>query len=138
VIVHADVESRSARFAALAAAASLMITCSGAEGARRRSSPVPAVQEGKASYYGKGFAGRKTASGERFDPNLMTAAHNRLPLGTKVRVTRKDNGVSVTVRVNDRCGCTHGRIIDVSEGAARKLGMIREGVVKVRLEVIGK
>ena len=119
-----------------AAGVGLTLGCAGAEGARRRS--IPQVQNGKASYYGKMFVGRKTASGERYDPNLMTAAHNRLPLGTKVRVTRKDSGVAVTVRVNDRCGCTHGRIIDLSEAAARKLDMIRVGVVKVRIEVVEK
>jgi rare lipoprotein A len=67
----------------------------------------------------------------------MTAAHKTLPFGTRIRVSRP-GGPSVTVRVNDRCGCPGGRIVDLSEGAARKLGMLRSGVVMVRLEVIGR
>jgi len=67
----------------------------------------------------------------------MTAAHPSLPFGTRIRVTRQ-NGASVTVRVNDRCGCPGGRIVDLSEGAARKLGMIKDGVVAVRVEVVGR
>ena len=65
----------------------------------------------------------------------MTAAHKTLPLGTRIRVTRR-GGPSVIVRVNDRCGCPHGRIVDLSEAAARKLDMMRAGVVPVRLEVL--
>jgi rare lipoprotein A (peptidoglycan hydrolase) len=121
----------------VAAAAGVALGCASAEGARRKDHPVGRVEEGKASFYGRGFAGRKTASGERFDPSAMTAAHPSLPFGTRVRVSRA-NGASVTVRINDRCGCPGGRIVDLSEGAARRLGMIKEGVVAVRLEVIGK
>jgi rare lipoprotein A len=131
--VRVEVRAPVALLAA-AAVASITFGCGSAEGAKR--APIGKVQTGKASYYGKGFAGKKTASGERFDPKLMTAAHNTLPLGTRVRVTRLSTGASVTVRVNDRCGCTHGRIIDLSEGAARKLDMIRDGVARVRIEVI--
>jgi len=109
-----------------------MIGCATAEGARRH---APRVQEGPASYYGRGFAGRRTASGERFDPRAMTAASPSLPFGTRVRVTRS-SGESVTVRINDRCGCPGGRIIDLSEGAARKIGMLKAGVVHVRVEVL--
>jgi rare lipoprotein A len=116
-------------------ATAVAIGCATAASARRGS--APRVQEGRASYYGRGFAGRKTASGERFDPNAMTGASPSLPFGTRVRVSRAD-GRSVTVRINDRCGCPGGRIVDLSEGAARKLGMIKEGVVTVRLEVIGR
>jgi len=117
------------------AATVVLIGCATAEGARRGAGPR--VQEGRASYYGRGFAGRKTASGERFDPNAMTAASPSLPFGTRVRVTRS-NGRSVVVRINDRCGCPGGRVVDVSEGAARKLGMIKEGVVTVRVEILGR
>jgi rare lipoprotein A len=117
-----------------AAATAMALGCATAEGARRGGGPR--VQEGRASYYGRGFAGHKTASGERFDPNAMTAASPSLPFGTRVRVSRA-NGRSVTVRINDRCGCP-GRIVDLSEGAARKLGMIKEGVVTVRVEVVGR
>lgn len=90
-----------------------------------------------ASYYSRTLAGRKTASGERYQPSLFTAAHRHFPLGTLLRVTRLPDGPSVEVRVNDRCGCTHGRQIDLSEAAARKLGMLRVGVVKVRIEILG-
>lgn len=94
------------------------------------------VQEGRASYYSDAFAGRRTASGERYDPERMTAAHPTLPLGTHIRVTRVDDGRSVEVRVNDRCGCGGGRIVDLSRRAARHLGMIHAGVVPVRIEVL--
>ncbi|HEY5450827.1 MAG TPA: septal ring lytic transglycosylase RlpA family protein [Polyangia bacterium] len=113
----------------------MAIGCASEASARRGAAPIGHVQKGRASYYGKEFIGRRTASGERYDPKLMTAAHKTLPLGTRLRVTRP-GGPSVVVRVNDRCGCTHGRIIDVSEAAARELDMLRVGVVKVRLEVI--
>jgi rare lipoprotein A len=119
------------------AATGVAIGCASAAGARRGTPPVRRVQEGRASYYGRGFAGHKTASGERFDPNAMTAASPSMPFGTRVRVSRAD-GRSVTVRINDRCGCPGGRIVDLSEGAARKLGMLKEGVLTVRMEVLGK
>jgi rare lipoprotein A len=115
-----------------ALAATVVIGCATAEGARRH---TPRVEQGRASYYGRGFAGRRTASGERFDPRAMTAAHPSLPFGTRVRVTRA-SGASVTVRINDRCGCPNGRIIDLSEEAARRLGMIKDGTVNVRVEVL--
>ena len=109
--------------------------CATKASARRGAARIGQVQNGRASYYGKEFNWRRTASGERYDPNKMTAAHKTLPLGTRIRVTRR-GGPSVELRVNDRCGCTHGRIVDVSEAAARKLDMIKVGVVPVRLEVI--
>ena len=118
------------------AIAAIVLGCATAAGARR-GGPAIRVEEGRASYYGRGFAGRRTASGERFDPNAMTAAHPTLPFGTRVRITRP-SGQSVTVRINDRCGCPGGRIIDLSEGAARRLGMLHEGVARVRLEVVGR
>ncbi|HLK93581.1 MAG TPA: septal ring lytic transglycosylase RlpA family protein [Polyangia bacterium] len=117
------------------AALAVAIGCATAEGARRGGGSR--VLEGRASYYGRGFAGRKTASGERFDPNAMTAASPSLPFGTRVRVSRS-NGRSVVVRINDRCGCPGGRVVDLSEGAARKLDMIKDGVVKVRVEILGR
>ena len=91
-------------------------------------------QSGRASWYGPGFHGRKTASGERFNMYGMTAAHRYLPLGTKVRVTNMDTGKSIVVKVNDR-GPYHGnRILDLSKAAARSLGMIKSGTCKVKLE----
>ena len=111
------------------------IGCASEASARRRTAPVGEVQEGEASYYAPKFNGRRTASGERYDPKGMTAAHKTLPFGTRIRVTRH-GGPSVVVKVNDRCGCTHGRIVDLSEAAARKLDMMHAGVVQVRLEVL--
>lgn len=94
----------------------------------------PAVE---ASFYGKGFAGKPTANGETFDPAQMTAAHRTLPFGSMVKVTDAASGKSVTVRINDR-GPFHGnRAIDLSEGAARALGMIGKGTAKVHLDVLG-
>jgi len=95
-------------------------------------------QEGHASYYADKFNGRRTASGERYDPERMTAAHQTLPLGTWIRVTRVDDGRSVEVRVNDRCGCGGGRIVDLSRHAARRLDMLHAGVVPVRIEILRK
>jgi rare lipoprotein A len=92
--------------------------------------------KGMASWYGPGFQGNMVASGERFNPNALTAAHRTLPFGTQVRVVNLDNGVSVVVRINDR-GPFHGnRIIDVSTAAARVLGLVQSGVAPVRLEVL--
>ena len=76
-----------------------------------------------ASYYGKELAGRRTASGERFNPSAMTAAHRTLRFGTRVRVTNSRNGRSVVVRINDRGPFVKGRSIDLSSGAARAIGM---------------
>jgi rare lipoprotein A len=123
-----------ARVAAAVALAAVVIGCATAEGARRQG---PRVEHGRASFYGRGFAGRRTASGERFDPRAMTAASPSLPFGTRVRVTRASGvGPSVTVRINDRCGCPGGRILDLSEGAARRMEMIKQGVIEVRIEVL--
>ncbi|MDF3863237.1 septal ring lytic transglycosylase RlpA family protein [Pseudomonas denitrificans (nom. rej.)] len=90
--------------------------------------------EGTASYYGKAHHGKRTASGERFNQNALTAAHRTLPFGTRVRVTNLDNGRSVVVRINDRGPFGRGRIIDVSKAAAEQLNMLRSGTAPVRLE----
>ena len=90
---------------------------------------------GNASYY---WEDQTTATGERFDKRAMTAAHKTLPFGTKVRVTRVDNGASVIVRINDRGPFRPGRIIDLSERAAENLRMTTAGVAAVRLEVLGR
>jgi rare lipoprotein A len=92
-----------------------------------------AVIRGMASWYGES---QMTASGERFDKHAMTAAHRTLPMGTHVRVINTSNGRSVVVRINDRGPYGHGRIIDLSEAAARQLGMIDAGVAPVTLEVL--
>lgn len=105
------------------------------------SGPIPMHQEGLASWYGKGdgYQGKKTANGERFDRNKLTAAHFSLPFGTLVKVRNKRNGREVTVRINDRFPVEtlrKGRIIDLSYKAAERLHMIRDGVVPVELTVI--
>jgi rare lipoprotein A len=92
-----------------------------------------AGQRGMASYYGYRS---KTASGEMMNPNAMTAAHKTLPFGTRVRVTNRRTGRSVVVRINDRGPFVRGRIIDVSTGAARALGMVGAGVAPVTVEVV--
>lgn len=110
-------------------------------GAGKIEAPPGRVQVGMATYYANRFSGRRTANGERYDPDAMTAAHRTLPFGTVVRVTRVDasgapRGRPVVVRVNDRGPYARGRIIDLSMAAARQLDMIRAGVVRVRVEVV--
>jgi rare lipoprotein A len=95
-------------------------------------SPVE-TEEGDASYYGPGFYGRRTASGEVLRPGTLTAAHRTLPFGTCVRVTVVDTGRTVEVHNNDRGPFVPGRILDVSETAAQALGMVGRGVTRVRL-----
>jgi len=94
------------------------------------------VEEGLASWYGKRFHDRPTASGEPFDAEAMTMAHPSLPFGTRVKVTNLRNGRSVVLRVNDRGPFAGRRIADLSQAAAADLGMLRRGVATVRLEVV--
>jgi hypothetical protein len=143
-----------ARLLALAAFVSLLLTaCTPST----RVSPLPSVaaavtvppapvtpgvlsgtaEEGMASWYGPGFAGRTTSNGEVFDPALMTAAHRTLPFGTRVLVTNLANGRAVEVRINDRGPFKPGRIIDLSRAAAERIDMVRSGVARVRVEVLG-
>jgi len=93
-------------------------------------------QRGRISMYGNEFAGRKTASGEPFDPSALTMAHRTLPFGTRVRVTNLENQRSVEVVVNDRGPFVSGRIADLSEAAARRIGMIAKGVVDALLDIL--
>jgi rare lipoprotein A len=93
-------------------------------------------REGMASYYGREFNHRKTASGERFDMNKFTAAHRELPFGTMVKVTNMTNGKSVVVRINDRGPFARGRIIDLSFAAGKAMGMMGTGTVRVRIEIV--
>lgn len=103
--------------------------------ARRSASPRPVYREvGQASWYGPGFYGRPTASGEKFKPNKLTAAHRRLPLGTTARVTNLDNGKQVKVKINDRGPYVHGRTLDLSPAAAHQLGMKGKGTTTVKIE----
>jgi rare lipoprotein A len=94
------------------------------------------TQRGKASWYGRAFHGRRTATGEIYDMNRLTAAHPRLPLGSRVRVTNLKNGRSVTVRVNDRGPVVPGRVIDLSYEAARKLDAVSDGTIPVVLHLL--
>ncbi|MFN4254089.1 MAG: septal ring lytic transglycosylase RlpA family protein [Saprospiraceae bacterium] len=95
-----------------------------------------AEEIGIATYYGDKLHGRKTASGELYDKNQLTCAHRTLKFGTKVRVTRMDNGKSIIVRVNDRGPFVKGYIVDLSRKAATEIDMIKEGIVKVKIEVV--
>ncbi|MBU3825009.1 MAG: septal ring lytic transglycosylase RlpA family protein [Candidatus Oceanisphaera merdipullorum] len=95
---------------------------------------VVSMEQGKASYYGSRHHGRKTASGEPFNKHALTAAHKTLPFGTQVRVTNLHNQKSIVVRINDRGPYAKGRVIDLSEQAARELNMVRAGVANVKIE----
>lgn len=105
-------------------------------------SPAPAArapewtQNGRVSWYGPGFHGRRTANGEVFDTNELTMAHRTLPFGTEVRVTNLANGRSVVLRVNDRGPYVRGRIADLSHAAAARLGFVDHGVTRARIELI--
>ena len=109
-------------------------------GAESSVSKGPETQVGLASYYSRRFDGKQTASGETFSNEDMVAAHRRLPMGTRVRVTNLENGESVVVRINDRGASAQNRkegvIIDVSQAAATKLRMKKDGRVKVRVDVL--
>ena len=102
----------------------------------KKAAPIGKVLKGQASYYGPGFDGKKTASGEIFNQNDMTCAHKSLPFGTKLRVVRDDTGASVEVRVNDRGPYVRDRIIDLSAAAGKKLGLDKVGHAKVTATVI--
>ncbi|MEX1315865.1 MAG: septal ring lytic transglycosylase RlpA family protein [Synechococcaceae cyanobacterium] len=99
-------------------------------------SDVVKVSQGTASWYGPGFFGNRTASGEVFRPGTLTAAHRTLPFGTRVRVTNLHNGRSTVVRINDRGPFKGNRVIDLAHGAAQELGVVSSGLAPVRLEVL--
>ena len=101
-----------------------------------REPPSTSQLQGVASYYADDFNGRKTASGEVYDMNELTAAHRTLPFGTKVKVTNVDTGKSVVVRINDRGPFKDDRVIDLSLGAARQLGLIALGTARVVLQIL--
>jgi rare lipoprotein A len=126
----------------LATAAVALLLASGCASAPKRRAPVvvtpaPAVAEGLASWYGPGFDGKHTSNGERFDQDGLTAAHCCWPFGTRLRVTLLSTGKSAIVRINDRMPHNpKGRIIDLSRGAARRIGLIGPGTGIVRLELV--
>ncbi len=93
------------------------------------------VMEGVAAWYGHKFAGRRTASGKRFNPNAMTAAHPTLPFGTRVNVINTRNNRNVLLTINDRGPTSPKRMLDVSIAAAKKLGFVRAGLTEVRIEI---
>lgn len=138
--------TRNLKSVALAiAGALLMPSCATQATASSRSNPAPtewkvsAVQHGKASWYGvRCNGGTRTASGERLSNGAATAAHKTLPMGTKVRVTNLANGKTEVVRINDRGPYTKGRVIDVTEGVAQRLGFYSNGIVSVKVEVLKK
>lgn len=111
-----------------------------AETGERGAAPSHAAsgQTGIASWYGGHNNGRRTASGEIHKSRLLTAAHRGLPFGTLVKVTNLRSGTQVVVRINDRGPYVRGRVIDLSEGAARRLGMLADGIAPVSLEVVGQ
>nr|WP_240610033.1 septal ring lytic transglycosylase RlpA family protein [Halomonas endophytica] len=114
----------------------LLAGCAGRDTQQTARATAPAGwegEEGQASFYADRYQGRRTASGERFDQQALTAAHRTLPFGTEVRVTRLDNGREAVVRVNDRGPFVRGRIIDLSRRAAEELDMVRSGTAPVRL-----
>jgi rare lipoprotein A len=104
--------------------------------AKKKARPKPPYQVGTASWYGSDFNGKATASGEPFNMFDLTAAHMKLPLGSRVRVTNLRNGKTVVVRINDRGPVVPGRIIDLSYSAAKVLGVKAYGVQRVRLDVV--
>jgi len=137
---------QQAFWTAVAAAAAAILLCAPASGPRHEpfgfvAAPVDHAssewtQSGRVSWYGPGFHGRQTASGEIFDSGGLTMAHRSLPLGSEVRVTNLDNGRSVILRVNDRGPYVDGRIADLSRAAAKRLDFLDDGVVRARIELL--
>ena len=131
---HSDFRSSATRQAAIEQPRRPVATASVV---RRVPAPEASGAQGKshgiASFYSEGS---KTASGEKFNPNELTAAHPTLPFGTKLRVTNTSTGRSVTVRINDRGPYVPGRVVDVSYSAAQELGMVGRGVAPVKLDVV--
>lgn len=126
---------RRQRWVALVLVLWLVSLCLGGCGTTGQRAHAGPRGDGLASWYGPGFHGRRTASGEVFDMHAMTAAHRSLAMGTYVRVTNLQNNRTTVVRINDRGPFKKGRVIDLSYQAAQQLGMVEAGVVPVRLEV---
>lgn len=124
----------------IGAALSIVAGCQVPEAPRDSAPPAaertPPVERGVVSHYGHAFAGKPTASGEPFDPEALTMAHRTLPFGTRVRVTNLENQRSVDVVVNDRGPFVARRVADLSLAAARRIGMIADGVVDAELRIL--
>lgn len=133
IIVHPVL---AAALMALGASSALAQAPAAASAPDVSASAAAASESGKIAWYGRKFAGRKTASGEIYNPEALTMAHKTLPFGTRVKVTNAKTGQSVTVRVNDRGPTQADRVGDVSLAAARKLGMIKPGVIEAELSVV--
>ena len=130
------VEPQSAEAATLDDAGPVKTNRSQGKGARQANSRETSkkIIRGQASWYGPGFHGKKTASGEIFDQSRLTAAHKTLPLGTKAKVTNLENGNTVEVEINDRGPYVGDRVIDLSRAAANALGFVDSGLTLVRIE----
>ncbi len=128
--------SCSPRLASLTRQTGNTYTINGLEYTTLKKIPVGSFEQGIASWYGPGFHGKKTASGETYDMNALTAAHKTLPLGSIIHVVNMDNNKEIILRVNDRGPFSKKRILDVSKCAAEKLGMIKSGVARIRYCVI--
>jgi rare lipoprotein A len=111
-----------------------LFSCKTASSPAGKANSKANTETGMASFYANKHIGKKTASGERYQHNKLTAAHKNLPFGTLVKVTNLSNGKSVEVRINDRGPYSKGRIIDLSRSAAKKIDMIQDGVTRVKLE----
>jgi rare lipoprotein A len=126
----------------VAAAALLAAFAACAHGPRREEvepgAPRAHAEVGLASFYAERFEGRRTASGTRYDPRALTCAHRSAPFGTRLRVTALESGRSVVVTVNDRGPFARGRVVDLSLAAARAIGMIEHGLVRVRVERLSR
>lgn len=119
---------------AIAIALLAVIALGGWKYAGKERDSLSFIETGIASWYGPSFHGKKTASGETYDQNQLTAAHKKLPLGSQVTVTNVETGKAVNVEINDRGPYVPGRNIDLSKEAARQLGILQDGTSKVRIE----
>ena len=128
--------SLATALAAAVACAALLASAPTGQGPEFADTLPDWMQQGRVSWYGPGFHGRRTANGEVFDTNELTMAHRSLAFGSEVRVTNLENGRSVVVRVNDRGPYVRGRIADLSRAAADQLGFRDDGVVPARIELL--
>jgi rare lipoprotein A len=119
-------------FLIVCALAASLVSCAGTHNDKT----LQLYQEGISSWYGEWHRGRKTANGEIFNPDRLSAAHRKLKLGTIVKVTNVKNGKTVVVRVNDRGPYVGNRVIDLSRAAAERLGFKEQGLAKVKIEVV--
>jgi len=129
--IHLVAQDKAGKRAAAEAAAAPKLQA-------KRVKKTAKIQYGMASFYHNKFQGRKTSSGEEYDQDKMTAAHNGLPLNTWIRVTNIRNGRTVIVKINDRLHHRNERLVDLSRSAASKLGYIGRGLTRVKVEVLGK